>query len=68
MTEVLKMIASGIAAIGTPVARKDYPKLDKMPFTSDRLRLRGDYDKVMSELKKSIETVKKDNGSETYRR
>ena len=56
---VLRAIASGLAALGTPLGRRSYPASSKTPFSDDRRNLRMDYARVERDLKKSIEKIKR---------
>lgn len=68
MATVLRMIANGMVALGTPLMKKDYPANSRTPFSDDRRRLLDDYRRVERDLRKSIDKVKRENASETYRR
>lgn len=65
---VLRSIASGLAALGTPLVCRSYPASSKTPFADDRRNLYMDYRRVERDLKKSIEKVKQQYGSEAHRR
>lgn len=68
MATVLRILANGMAALGAPLRKWGYPAASRTSFSDDRRRLYEDYRRVERDLKKSIERVKKENVSETYRR
>lgn len=68
MAPVLRILANGMAALGSPLITRGYPVSSRTPFSDDRQRLLEDYRRVERDLRRSIDKVKKENASETHRR
>lgn len=68
MAPVLRILANGMAALGTPLIRKTFPADSRTPFSDDRQRLIEDYRRIERDLKKSINNVKKEKASEIHLR
>lgn len=68
MTTVLRSLANGVAALGTPLMRWGFPEQSQTPFADDRKRLYEDYRRVHKDLEKSIEKVKQEHGAKAHRR
>lgn len=64
LLSVLRSIAAGLAALGTPLPSRPYPQSSKTPFSDDRRNLRMDCKRIENDLKKSIEKVKRQQTSE----
>ena len=68
MTSVLQTIANGIYALRFPVRTWQYQPSSRDGFAEDRYRLYNDHIRVMGDMKKGIDKVKKQHGSEAHRR
>lgn len=68
MASVLRILANGMAALGSPLITKGYPENSRTPFSDDRRRLLADYRRVERDLRRSIDKVKQENASETHSR
>ena len=68
MNAILRTIAGGLTALGTPWFRKPFARESSTPFADDRKRLLEDRRKVMRDLRQNIAKVKEQSVSETYRR
>lgn len=68
MNNVLQIVSSGVAALGTSWMPRKYPRLSNTPFSDDRKNLHQDYLRVREDIQRSISKVKKENAAETHRR
>lgn len=68
MNNIIRMLSSGIAALGTPLVKYEYPKESATPFSDDRRALRGDWEQIRKDLSKGIERVRKEHEPEATRR
>lgn len=61
MSEVLRILAEGVAALGAPiVSSRRYQSESDTPFKDDRRNLADDWLCVRKDMSKSIEKVKGD--------
>ena len=68
MSEVFRILANGVASLGTPLASRRFMPESQTPFKDDRRNLAYDWLRVKQDISKSIERVNKEDGSKARSR